>query len=296
MFKKIGYLLYFVFTSSVLSASPWNLNRESREKIYRQIEEKHKERIAECDAQATDYFIDKAIHHVNFGDSDCALCAKNDRGLDLEASMQIAGFYKIRASGSIEGHCAGTSALFVKYVLEHGIDPAVSCFNLQEKIFPEGRYLDEAHLLSINQPFCYIELPPEYPPSALISKELARDRIWLRKSTMDRFFQIYLGEPPHHYFSILPGKTNPAEFDSAAIYATLQQLPQQILLISYTTHHSEHHCIAVSTHPDKLLIFDPNAGLYQFNNLETLSKVSGKVLQGSHLRWIAAFNLPDNVQ
>ena len=295
MIKQIKCLLYLIFTSSALSAAPWNLDTETREKIYRQIDEKHKERIAECSSQETDYFIDRASHPVNFRDSDCTLCAKNDRGLELEKSMQIAGFYKIDARGSISGHCVGTSVLFVKYVLKHGFDPATSCFQLIERIFPEGQYLDEAHLLSVNQPTAYIELPPNHLPSDPIPEELALDRIWFHKPAMDRFFQIYLGKSPQHYFSIPAGRTNPAEFDSAAIYTTLQQLPRQIFLIAYK-HNSNNHCIAVSTHPDKLLVFDPSDGLYQFENLETLSRVSGNVLQGSHLRWIAAFDFPENIQ
>ena len=173
MIKQIKCLLYLIFTSSALSPAPWNLDTETREKIYRQIDEKHKERIAECSSQETDYFIDRASHPVNFRDSDCTLCAKNDRGLELEKSMQIAGFYKIDARGSISGHCVGTSVLFVKYVLKHGFDPATSCFQLIERIFPEGQYLDEAHLLSVNQPTAYIELPPNHLPSDPIPEELA---------------------------------------------------------------------------------------------------------------------------
>ncbi len=293
MIRKI--LLYLVLTSSALSAAPWDLDAETREKIYKQIDEKHKERLAECRSQGTDYFVDKARHPVNFPDSACTLCAKNDRGLELEQTMQMAGFYKIDAKGSISGHCVGTSALFVKYALQHGFDPATSCLQLMERIFPEGQYLDEAHLLSVNQPTFYIELPPNNSPSDPIPEELVRDRIWFHKPAMDRFFQIYLEKLPKHYFSILPRKTKPAEFDSAAIYATLQQLPRQVFLIVYT-YNSNNHCIAVSTHPDKLLIFDPSGGLYQFENLETLSKISGAVLQGSHLRWIATFDFPENAQ
>lgn len=93
------------------------MNTETREKIYRQIEEKHKQRLAECSFEKTDYFIDKASYPVNFPDSACILCAKNNRGLNLEKTMQIAGFYKIDTRGSISGHCVGTSALFVKYIV-----------------------------------------------------------------------------------------------------------------------------------------------------------------------------------
>ena len=145
--------------------------------------------------------------------------------------------------------------------------------------FPQGQYFEEAHLLSVNQPTNYIE-----------SSSGEGCRVWLHPSAMDQFLQIYLGRKPQHYFSICPEKENPREFDGPAICATLRQLPRKILFIAYT-HNASNHCIVVSTHPDKLFIFDSNDGLYQFQNLETLSKIGDIVIGGSCLRWMAAFDL-----
>jgi hypothetical protein len=159
--------------------------------------------------------------------------------------------------------------------------------------FPKGQYSDAVHRLSVNQPNLYIQFSPELslstPPP---TEEFILDRIWFEPSTMKRFCQVYLGQMPQSYSAIHPSQAEPPpNLDSETVYAILQQLPRQILWISYKLN-SVSHCIAISTHPDKLLIFDPDSGLFQFQDLETLSKVSGLALQGRDLHWMAAFDLP----
>lgn len=284
---KILYKIWILLLGSyTLNAAPWNLDPPSQALLHAQIEAKHQERGERCRSQGISYFADHCQSGaLNFPGSACPDCQNGDPGKEVEDRLIEAHFQKIKTGPILQGHCFGASVIFAQYILlTHPLSPSDSCAQILSEISNRPDFMHRVHAYSVNQPYNYLE------PFASLPSGKTENFMHLNPAAMRDFLSLLVEHPVEDYYFLHHSQADPSQFDSVAIYATLRALPHKVSLISYTNKEGFHHCIAVYTHPQKLLVFDSNQGLYQFSDLETLSWVFGRFLQGSKFRWIASFS------
>jgi len=290
MLNKFFYkLLLPFFVITFLQAAPWDIDPQQRELLLSRIEDKHRERIQ---LHPTDYFEDHVTSKTNFTSSSCTYCQTQNSSQYLEMMLKKSDFQKIPKKSVVGGHCVGITFLFTKFILSQQLTKTDTCSQILSKIALSPNFMKESHEFSVNQPCDYVKGSKEINPADLPPQLLLKNLVWLNPSYMREFLKITIGQSPEEYYFYSPSRADSSKFNTVAIYATLQKLPNKLLLISYNDKKNAGHCIAICTNPEKILFFDSNDGLYQFHDLETMSWVCGKTLDGCKLQWIATFSLP----
>lgn len=267
--KTCILIIILSFKLIALEVPPWDLDSVARDLLNSQIDAIHQKRNNESVAQGKIYYmVDFERKRVNINSKDCHYCQHSER-------LRYFYFEK-KWPDQPEAHCFGSVLFLIQYLLGHPQSMTHSCKEILSEIQNESNFEEIAHSLSMNQ-HAYYTFKGEPNPLEL-NPELMKD-----------YFLALVGIRPSEYYA-LPLSVVNATFDKTTIYATLKSLPNQLILIGYTNKEGYNHCIAVSTQSNKLFVFDPNLGIYQFPDLETLSWDSERVLKDSRFRWLAAFS------
>lgn len=269
---------YFVLITAIfcnltaLETSPWDLDSETRTLLNSQMDAIHQQRNSEALAQGkTDYMIDFEQKELNINSRNCHYCQYSERLKHFQ--------FEKRWPDQPKAHCFGSALFLIQYLLAHPKSITHSCKEILFEIQNESNFEEIVHSLSVNQ-HAYYSFKGESNPLEL-NPELMKD-----------YFLALVGTKPSEYY-VLPLSVGNAFFDKTTIYATLKSLPNQLILIGYTNKEGYNHCITASTQPEKLFVFDPNLGIYQFPDLETLSWDSARVLKDCRFRWLVAFSLQE---
>jgi hypothetical protein len=257
---------------TILHASPWDLDVETRNFLNSHIDEIHQKRNNEATSlHKRDAMIDYERRTLNINSRNCRFC---------QSSEKLKQFHlKKKWPDQPEAHCFGSTLFLIQYLLAHPQSITHSCKEILSEIQNESNFEELVHSFSMNQHSYY-------------AIEDSQDPLELNPQSMKDYFRALIGTEPSAYH-VLPVSAVHAAFDKATIYATLKSLPNQLIMIGYTDKKSYNHCIAVSTQPQKLFVFDSNLGMYQFPDLETLSWSSDKVLKECKFRWLATFPSSD---
>jgi hypothetical protein len=262
-------MIFLSFGLTTLQAFPWDLDLETRNLLNSHINAIHQKRNNEAISLGkTDYMIDYERKRINLNSRDCPYC---------QHSEQLKHFhFEKRWPDQPKAHCFGSTLFLIQYLLAHPQSMTHSCTEILSEIQNESNFEEMVHSFSMNQHSYY-------------AFKNSHDPLELNPELMKDYFLALTGTKPSAYH-VLPLPAVNATFDKTTIYATLKRLPNQLIMIGYTDKEGYNHCIAVSTQPQKLFVFDSNLGIYQFPDLETLSWSSEKVLRDCRFRWLAAFS------
>lgn len=276
--KSIFKILYIFFIPINLTAAPWDVDLESRQILETQIEEKHTQRVNEAKARNQEYTnLNFELAYINFSENE--YIEDSNLHTDLESRLQKHGFQKLDKRPKPQAHCYGISLVFTQYLLNHPQFASYTCKNILSQMQNDPLFAQKAHLYSSHQHAWYYK-EHSYP-------------LELFPSDMKDYFYLLLGEIPSDYYSIPIVEDKHAVMDKVSIYATLKNLPNKVLVVGLMEMKEDHykHCIVVCTHPDKLLVLDPNYGLFEYPDLETLSYATEKALKEYEFRFLAVFPL-----
>lgn len=279
MFRQF-FKFYFIFAGwSVFAAAPWDIDFQSREVLETQIDMKHMERM-ELAEQGFHYYIDYDEHRLNFYSTSCPYCQNQNLSLspNLEEKLNLANFRKRKKHpentvNQRHAHCYGVTLFFVNYLLNH---PQIEHVQFLSEISNDANFIETAHNFSLNQHVNYFS-------------EGFNEPLELNESAMIKYFQIVLEQTPSDYYVLPFSELYESKSNKAAIYVTLKNLKNKLMIVAYTATDGRGHCIAICTSPEKLLVFDSNWGLCQFFDLETLSYMVDKLFDGGYFRWLVAF-------
>ncbi len=260
-------ILFINLTIGNLNAYPWDLDFETKEHLIKHIDSVHQKYLDKAVAQGKEhYLIDIAEKPINFSSKECHYCRHFD-SLDT--------FLFHRRGYHPKAHCFGVTIFFIQYFLEHQKKMFQSCSNMLSTIAKNENFQENAHSYSMNQ-------PGNYYYEGMEENELEGE-------LMKEFLMALIGKRPTECFD-LPLEAEKGNFEKAAIYATLKSLPNRLIFVSFAQEGEDiGHCIAISTHPKKIFLFDSSSGIYHFPNLETLSWSLGTGLKDFRFYWLAAF-------
>lgn len=234
--------------------------------------------------------IDFEKFNINLRSSECPFCQK-DQDLDAEFTQALvqAGFRKKTEPRSLPGHCYGLTFLFVEFFLKNPPSPDATCAEIFKELVTQPDFFQRAHTLSKNQPIAY------FPPPSLGSSE---GRIDEYSVAMQSYFTIAFGCPCT--FDVVPLSVpiekHPFPLTEQNIFQALSQRPHQIGILSHTkvdTPFSNLHDIAICTDPERLFIYDSQAGLFRFSDLKSMSKtLSRALLDQRNQRFVSAVFFP----
>lgn len=263
-------IIFLLCCLARLGASPWDLDPETRNVLNAQIDAVYQKKYNESRTQGkTDHLVDFERKRLNISSRNCHYCQHYEQ---LKRS-----YFEKRWPDQPSGHCFGSSLFFIQYLLTHQESLSHSCSAILSHIQNEPNFEELVHSFSMNQSFFYLF-------------NGLQDPLELNPELMKGYFFALVGIKPSEYY-FLPRSVYNAAFDKASVYVTLKSLPDQLIMVCYSTNEGISHCIAVSTRAEKLFIFDPNLGMYQFPDLETLSWNAERVLRDYRFRWLAAFSI-----
>lgn len=205
---------------------------------------------------------------TNFNADACELC----KTADLLSRYHFQKIYPDQP----KAHCYGTCLYLIQYLLSHQESMSRSCFEILSEVKDQTDFEKKAHFFSANE-HAYYKAEGSLGPLDL-------DRL-----QMKRYFKVLIDREPSSYLvaSLLDPKVG---FKKAHVYAALLKFPNQLMMLGYENEKGNNHCIVLSTVDQKLLAFDPSAGLYQFSDSKTMSYVLESYLKESRFRWIVGFD------
>ncbi len=268
---KKSFIAILIFScSALLGLDPWNLDRETRDRIHAKIDASIDRHEKEMTAQGKEnWLVDFDRSQLNFDSKDCYYC-------HIGESLQKAGFEK-KWVDQPKAHCFGSTLLFIEYFLHHPQNINSSCSEILSAITNDPSFEERAHSFSVNQHSFY-------------RLNDSNDPLELNPAAMKTYFLALIGASPSDY-QFVPLSAEQANIDTTVVYAALEELPQKLIMIGYTGSEGNNHCIAVSTYQEKLFVFDFNKGMYEFPDLETLSCAIGKVQKDCRFRWLVTFSI-----
>lgn len=262
--------VFFLLFGVLIATAPWEYDPSEREAIQQQIDEKHRERSKR-------YFADSYFTYFNFSDKDCLFCQIEDGGNDLEERLRQGGFSKQTFVSRCPGHCMGINLLFIEYLLS---DPPIQTETCEEIFlrFQNSTFSKQkAHHLQVNQPGYYRNFIENKsvlgdPPSAKAA------------------FEILVGSPPEAYYHIPLQERQEARFHRVLFYQALKALQGQTILVALVDEEEKRpHCFVIYAEADKILTFDPNQGLREFVDFETLSYFYEKAFAKERFSFLLSF-------
>jgi hypothetical protein len=272
-----------------LKAAPWDLDQETKDLFDSQINSSYQKHLDEAIAKGKNFLlVDFEDKILNFYDKTCSYCQDHKKSSQFNFEERLNQFnFKKKWLNQPKAHCFGTTLFFIQYILSKPQVMMHACADIFSEISNASDFEEKVHFFSMNQHTYYIfqdlEIPLELNPVA-----------------MKQYFKIILEKSPSDYF-FLPLSADNAIIEQASIYATLKNLPDKLIIVGYSKENIEkskifcNHCIAISTHLEKLFVFDSNFGMYHFPNLETLSRDLGEILKNLRFRWLVAFPLKENI-
>lgn len=251
---------------------------------------------------------DEHIEHANFLPHECPFCKKNDPGEELEQKLTEQGFKKIKQKGKAhQGHCTGVTYLFARYALNHPLHEMGTCTEIFEAsrkhLLEEDNTTKRMHAFSVNQPSNYFTSSSNVvlPEGDFNLSEAVPEKTYLKNvlfqdlKSMEQYYQICLGQAPSYYYCPHPFSEEVRDLGTYFLYSYLKENPNQLLLIEHKKNGNYPHILAIYSHPEKHLIFDPNLGLIEFSDEESLCLFYQFVLRAETIDSIAAFTLQRKV-
>lgn len=268
-----------------LTSDTGKLNNEFFERLPEQLKDRIKEKIEQnqhlqleefkpgFQRIGTGTFKDYYYSYLNFEQDSCPDCQNQNQGDALEKVFSENGFHKKTVKAATGGHCSGISNLFGRYLLANPPSNEMTCKEIIEKFTENPDFKKYVHEYSVNQPL-YYSIDPSTDARVVFFPEHAKT-----------FLGLLFDRIPDHYYVVGSQMDDPI----LSIYLTLEKFQNSLVFVSFHRENEHGHLIAFYQANERLFAFDPNKGLFEFRNLETLSTMYGKILEGSSINWFASF-------
>lgn len=268
--KKILFSIFCMQSFFVFSLTPWNdISLETKDLLEEELLNKNVNRSP----------VDSIQEYLNIKLIDCPYCQSEEPGLEIEKKLEKEGFRKTKGNSFSDqiAHCYGVSLYFLEHLLLHPEFQEQSCEILLNHVQTSSDFEAKVHNYSWNQHTAYS-----------LGEEAFS--IEFNKQAIELFFQTLLDKAPDRCYVHHTLKPEAAYFKKIDIYATLCKCSNSLLLIGCKTPFGGH-CRVICTKENKALLFDPNLGLFQFDDLLSLTLWAEKLFKNHEFRWLVTFSL-----